>query len=364
MKTRERIALAWTPLCLRLALAVTFVWAGAGKVMEFMEVQGEKAAVLANMGVALGAGTPSNTPTSTPGGTAPKTSPPGTPEETPKPAGPDKPLPPPAGPATEPGEKAPGENRAANGKGAKPNGSAAGAGKKKTDAPKGSGTGGSGSGTTIPVARPRTATASIEGLDDDEGPIAAVKTQAVPAPAATPPSSAGKVYEASDFPSPVRVRRVYGLALSMHAGAIAPAEKPGMTLWPARLSTGSIPVYLAWSVALTELVGGAAIFVGLLTRLAALGQAGVMLGAMWLTQIGPAIQGGNALLGFLPNKPIFDVPSWMPLLWQFALLLMAVGLFFAGPGVAAMDNLLFGGSGGGGKPKGGGGGGPSAPKAG
>jgi hypothetical protein len=78
---------------------------------------------------------------------------------------------------------------------------------------------------------------------------------------------------------------------------------------------------------------------------------GVMLGAIWLRQSGPAIQvppACGANLGFLPAYPIWDVEHWMPLLWNMALLAMASALAAGGPGAMAIDNALFRPLGGGG----------------
>ncbi|MBL8757211.1 MAG: DoxX family membrane protein [Phycisphaerae bacterium] len=364
MKLSQRIALAWTPLCLRLALGVTFLWAGGGKVVEFIEVQGQSAATLANMGVAL-APAPAHTPPPAP-----------VPQPTngaPKPAGPDRPLPPTdAEPAKKEPEKPAGAKAAPKPgtKRAQPahpdNGASTPA--LPADAPPS----GSGKGKVVPVSRPRTTTAALDepptppGIvpaDAPTGPIPAAKAQTAPAGGSGGPT--GSARTAADFPEPVRVRRLYGLALLLHSAANpapSPDGKPRMPLWPPQAVTGSLPVYFAWAAALTELVGGGLVLVGLLTRLSALAQAGVMAVALWLTQIGPAVQSGRTLLGFLPDRPPFSVEGWMPVLWIFALLMAALALFFSGPGVAALDQVIFGGGGsrsGGGGGGGGGGGKPT-----
>jgi uncharacterized membrane protein YphA (DoxX/SURF4 family) len=132
---------------------------------------------------------------------------------------------------------------------------------------------------------------------------------------------------------------------AIHPGLNPDDSSPRMRLWP-DLEPGRDfdpwPVRFAWAVALTEVIGGALVAVGLLTRLGSLGLAGVMLGAMWLTGIGTAIQSGSAKLGFLPKLPNFD-PGWSDILFQFTLFCAAIALFFAGPGALSLDRLLVGG---------------------
>jgi uncharacterized membrane protein YphA (DoxX/SURF4 family) len=159
-----------------------------------------------------------------------------------------------------------------------------------------------------------------------------------------------RTYSADDFPDEVRVRRVYMLSLGLHFAA-HPAPKadgkPAMPLWPVFAGEGKWPVYLAWAVAITEVAGGFFVLAGFLTRLAALGIAGVMAGAMWLTEIGPAIQSGKAWLGFLPDHPAFvgfesASGTYAHLLWQFALFTMALAIAGLGSGALSIDGLLFG----------------------
>ncbi len=153
--------------------------------------------------------------------------------------------------------------------------------------------------------------------------------------------SSAKVYTAADFPKPVRARTVYMLALMLHNLANPDPAIGKMPLWPPSMASGSTPVYLAWAVAITELVGGLCMLLGMLTRLAALGVAGVMLGAMWLTQIGPAVQSGKTTLGFLPDYAAFDGEKWEPLLFQFVLCAAALALAFCGPGRLSLDTALL-----------------------
>src|SRR5262249_25937881 len=103
------------------------------------------------------------------------------------------------------------------------------------------------------------------------------------------------------------------------------------------------PVYLAWAVALTELIAGAAVLLGLFTRLMALALAGVVIGAIWLTLVGPAIQSGNTGLGFLPAKSPVDLAAWEGVWVEVGLLVVAVALAFCGRGRASLDRAILGG---------------------
>ena len=60
MSARQGSGSSIAPIFLRLCLGITFVWAGLSKVMMDMPVQGDDAAVLANMGVISPAGKPTS----------------------------------------------------------------------------------------------------------------------------------------------------------------------------------------------------------------------------------------------------------------------------------------------------------------
>jgi len=145
-------------------------------------------------------------------------------------------------------------------------------------------------------------------------------------------------------------KRVLGLAIIIHHAANPGFDEDGaerMPLWPAQLATGKRPVYLAYAAGIVELVAGLAMIIGLFTRLGALSLAGVMGSAMWLTQIGPAVQAGGATLGFLPTWGAFETnalgqPVWMPLLWQFSLFAASLAVFFLGAGGLSLDRIIFG----------------------
>ncbi len=307
MTTRERIALAWPPMLLRFALAVTFIWAGAGKVFNTVTITPAEAALL-GLGQAATGVTPS-APATTP--TTPPATPPTTPtkEETPTPGAPAAPLPAPDKPKSttaKPAGKAPAK------KDSKPVVTRTNTGLAINDPP-----------------APAVEDPGAIKLPRD-APVAANPTKQT----ATPDTTAGSREE----------RALYKLALMMKkAGNPGNDEqgKPKKALMPAFLSGGDWPVRLAWTVAVIELVGGMMVLVGMFTRIWSLGMAGVMAGAIWLVDIGPAMAAGTAVLGFLPNHPAFSVPDWQGPLWRLGLLCMSMALVFAGPGLAALDNVLF-----------------------
>jgi len=151
-------------------------------------------------------------------------------------------------------------------------------------------------------------------------------------------------FTAADFPEPVRTMRLYSLVLLMHGAAHPGYDDEGNPLepiWPAWAADSPTVVALAWVAALSEIVFGFFLLIGLLARLGALDLAFVMGVAMWLTQIGPAVQSGDTILGFLPNYAPFDGQAWQTLLLQFALFGAAISLFLLGPGEISIDALAF-----------------------
>lgn len=254
MSFRHNLALNVAPIPLRIVLAATFLMAGLGKIVQQMPVQGEQAAILANLGVI-------------------KT-------KEPRPT-----IPPQSETITEPSGGASEESAADE-----------------------------------PVS-----------LSDVGWRIRTVQFET-------------KTYRAGDFPEPIEVSRVNGLVLLMHASSFPSLGENGQTkpsIWPLWAGEGAWVVALAWAAAVTEVVGGGFLLFGLLSRFSALGLAGTMLVAIWLTELGPAIQSGDTLLGFLPNRSVFDIKAWQTLLWQCALLAMAASVFLTGPGALSVDRVLF-----------------------
>lgn len=323
MSLARSSAYSAAPIPLRLILALTFIWAGLGKFVATMEVQGEQAALLANMGVSMPAPTPAPTPTSTPAPTpAPALEPsagdPAEPETdtTTEPA--ESETPPPASvPAETPDENDAGQ----------PGPSA----------------------HADPAAPPAfnppalVQTALIQADPAQTGQT----TTAESTPTTPTHATTSQTYTAADFPDPIELSRLHGLALLTYSAAHPKPDELGTTpspIWPEWAARDHWPVTLAWAAAITELVAAVLVLVGLLTRLSALSIASVMITAAWLTEFGPAIQSGDTLLGFLPNRPLWDPASWSTLLWQLCLIAAALSLALAGPGALSLDRALTGGA--------------------
>ncbi|MEM1330413.1 MAG: DoxX family protein [Planctomycetota bacterium] len=273
MTFRERLAINAAPIPLRLILAVTFLWAGLGKVVNDAPFQGGAAATLANLGVDMGLDAP-----------------------------PQRNAPAPA-PALEP-----------------------------TPEPEAS------TGDTAPTTPEAGVDPELPGESETESPEPEAAAAPEPEQAVNPAR-----FEASDFPEPVNKPALYGLALLMHGAANPQPADDGTTpdaIWPEQLGGAPWVVVMAWFAAITEILAGLFVLIGLMTRLSALALAGTMLTAAWLTEMGPAVQSGTALLGFLPGHDLTNLGAWTKFLWQMALLCAAVSLLFAGPGWPSVDRAM------------------------
>lgn len=293
MKARERIGLSIAPLFLRLGLGIVFVWAGMAKLVGQSPYPPDQLVTLANMGASI-----PPEPQPGPSTIAPRSAQP--PSAIPVPRPPGQPMPAPVNP--------------------------------------GGGGGGVGAGV-----HPRDL-----HLDGRAAPtaLAALHRQTTPvgtgAPTTPPPSGAPtKVYTEADFPVTRDLKPLYQIALMLKARSQPPPDKPSIApLVPPALGRGSTPLYLAWAVAITEFLAGAMLLVGLFARLAALALACVMLVAAWLTQIGPAVAGGTAMLGFLPDHPWHNVGGYATLWLQLSLFMMAMAVVFIGPGGLSLDGAF------------------------
>lgn len=302
MRTRDAFGLTMAPLFLRIMLAAIFLFTGLNKVIRSMDVPPDQAAHLANIGVIEG-----------PKATLPR---PFTDPTVP-------PLPDPTAPVPVPDtDSAPTPTTPPT----PPEGSAAPGG--------------------IPsLARVLTLAAQPDSTPSANTPSPDVSPTT--ASAATLPAAPERTYTAADFPEGAKIKPGLMIAMSVHAAAAPAPNADGTTpmrLLPERLSQKPWPLYLAWAATLTEIIAAALLVIGLFTRLSALGLAGVMAVAMWLTEIGPAIQAGTAQFGFLPNYGMMD-PGWQHLMLQFSLFASAMALFFLGAGAASLDAAIFGGPG-------------------
>jgi len=113
---------------------------------------------------------------------------------------------------------------------------------------------------------------------------------------------------------PVRAKGLYRIALML--------DKQG---W-------SYQVPLAWIAAITELVGGVCVLIGLFTRFWSLGLAVTMLVAFRLTSVAPLGEFG-----------LFALPldQYNRMIAQAGLAALALGLVFAGAGALSLDRALF-----------------------
>lgn len=135
--------------------------------------------------------------------------------------------------------------------------------------------------------------------------------------------------------------------------AMATPNDEGKTLLPRSMGKGKWPVRIGFAVALTELICGVLILIGLITRVAALMVAGVMVGAIWMTTIGPVMIFGNpGWPGFFPILPALDYSTvetaqqtfraWQTAMFQLAMLTASLSLVCLGAGPLSLDRFLFG----------------------
>jgi len=93
---------------------------------------------------------------------------------------------------------------------------------------------------------------------------------------------------------------------------------------------------VAWGAAVAQLLGGVLILVGLLTRFWAFLMA-VMLGAsFWFTSIQ-----STAMFDRNPLDWAADAPAFQGMFFTLAMFVLALGVLMTGPGVLALDRLLW-----------------------
>lgn len=378
LRRRDKLALAFSPVFLRLALGVTFLWAGAGKFLSEKRYTPDECAALASMGVSIPRGAPSSPQAvPAPGGAQPK--PTGTGSGTGTGANPALA---PTVPIPDPPRSTQPKNRQSKpGKGEAPVRDVA-----SLDPISGEGA----VERTLIAYQPEQQSANLPAAAATTGarqpskpkPAGAQPSSTTPTTPATTGGGSGSTTAqptapttssaSTDYLNGAVMRRLYDLALTMKRAATPGSVKGSQgTFWPAWLSGGSWPVVLAWAAGLTELVAGAFVLLGIFTRFSAFALVCVMLTAMWLTELGPAIQAGKTFFYLVPSRDegeLFSVVVWQRWMWQFALICSAAALVLLGPGPLSVDHGVFtpgdGEGGGGGGGGGGGSGGGSAGKGG
>lgn len=283
MRFRDQVALTLPALFLRLTLCLIFLWAGLGKILGETTVTGADAARLANLGIAL----------NPPAGATPSLPPPPTPAEAPT-----RPLPEPTLPPTN---------------------------------------------LVTPEQSP-TAPPTDQSADDDQ-PASSLSMN-LAEPRWIPVRLARAPLNAADFPSEHRVQRVHGITLLLSHAAnpgLDAQSRPIPRTMPTWIGHDRWPVMLAWTAAVCELLAAFMLFFGVLTRFGALLVVGIMLQAMWLTQIGPAVVGRiDAHFGFIPNLgDMWAPPTFQTLFYQLSCLTMAAAVCLLGSGPIGFDRAIF-----------------------
>lgn len=113
---------------------------------------------------------------------------------------------------------------------------------------------------------------------------------------------------------PVQARKLYGIALLLNRSGIEQYEKP-----------------LAWGAALTELVGGALILIGLFSRIWGIGLAIVLAVAFYTT----------TWTDFSADPYGFLDTRFNHFFAQVGLFVLAFGVFLTGAGAISADRVLF-----------------------
>ncbi|MBT8484961.1 MAG: DoxX family protein [Phycisphaerales bacterium] len=126
-------------------------------------------------------------------------------------------------------------------------------------------------------------------------------------------------------PVPVTTPGNAGSARSLHKITLLCARQN----WPQ-------PVAMAWAAALTELVGGGLLLLGLFSRIWGLGLAITMAVAFYLVSMNI-----NHVHETNPFHFAKNIPNFNTLFSQLGLFVLALGVFFTGPGPLSLDRLLF-----------------------
>jgi len=313
MRSIDRFALSFSPILLRVAIGVTFLWAGAGKLFYKVELTDAQRAVITQL--ETGAATPSETviddatPADVPADTTPV-------EPLPEPDASDLPADTPA--ADPPSEEDDDGERPVLRSLTDPSASAL------------------GTGYTLTLAQDTTPAAPAPDATDDDEAGELITDTFGEAPADIDPGDTPAEFVGSN---PQKERFLAHVALTIHDAAHPEKGSPRL---PGFIATHALK--LAWAVAIIEFTGGICVLLGFLTRVWAFAITGVIAGAFWTTELGPAVMGGldQTFLGFLPPLWPFDPGAGMHFFWTLGLTLSAFALVFLGAGGLSVDRFLFG----------------------
>ncbi len=303
---------------LRIVLGVTFTFAGVGYLFGEVGFKGADAAALANLGVAIAPTTPNAKPDGA-GGMLP--SPGGSPGLHDQRANPGNRTSPGSSPADDPAAIAknppnplsPADPEPLPAVKAEPRRSAKGA-----------------------ESQPKAAEKNPPAVKPASPPMPGTPEGALSSPPAPQ-------YAAYQFGQPIGLRKVYLTALKIHYAAFPPPRSVNPTsVVPAFIGAGMVPVYVAHTVAVAELMAGVLLLLGVYCRFWALLTGAIMLGAILVDQIAPALRSGNTTLWLLPGpgpgQAWHELDVYRGLLWQVALAAMSFCIVLIGAGAVALDN--------------------------
>lgn len=162
------------------------------------------------------------------------------------------------------------------------------------------------------------------GADQDDGAAdadaPATGDEPAPDPAAAP-TGPGRSQTPTPAGGEVTAKGVHGITLMCHANN-----------WP-------MPTLMAYMAGVTELLGGALVLVGFLTRIWALGLAFTMVVAFYFVSVGYNNVFGDNPFDFALEKG----PEFNTAIVQLALFVLSFGLVMTGAGAVSLDRMLFGG---------------------
>ena len=314
MTSSQRLALLLCPLMLRIVLGVTFTFAGVGYLFGEVGFKGADAAALANLGVAIAPTTPNAKPDGT-GGMLP--GPGNSPilrDQQANPGGKSIPMMDPADIAKNPSSPlSPADPE------------------------------------PLPAvtAEPRRPGKAVDGQPKALEKIPTMTKPAAPTmPGAskdTKPQPPTPQFAAYQFGQPIGLRKVYLTALKLHYAAFPPPRSVNPTsVVPAFMGAGMVPVYVAHTAAVVELMAGVLLLLGVYCRFWALLTGAIMLGAIFIDQVAPALRSGNTTLWLLPGpgpgQAWHELDVYRGLLWQAALAAMSFCVVLIGAGAVALDN--------------------------